>query len=106
MSILTRHTGHLTCPTWCQNHDLFTVHGDDLLETHVASVGYVVPTDIHDPLVEVRLASYRFMLKGKLDQPPMKVELRHEGHDVRLGATDARVLAEQLLAAADTLDGT
>jgi hypothetical protein len=105
MTVLTLHTSErLTCPDWCEDHDLFTVHGDDLIETHAGSVGYVVPTDFRDGLVDVRLASYLFVLDGARERPPTKVELRHEGHDISLGAADARVLAELLLAAAAILD--
>ena len=105
MTTLTLHTSdRLTCPAWCEDHDRFTVHGDDLIETHTSSVGFVVPMDFRDGIVDVRLAAYQFTLDGIDDRPPPKVEVRHEGHDVSLGTADARVLAELLLAAADTLE--
>jgi hypothetical protein len=99
-----RPADHVVCPDWCESHDTFTVHGDDLFETHVASVGYVVPIDMYDSVVEVRLAAYRFLIDGTVDRPAAKVELRHEGHDLSLGANDARLLAELLMAAAHVLD--
>ena len=43
------------------------------------------------------------MLAHPREKPPARVELRHEGRDIILGVTDARVLAELLVAAADAL---
>ena len=105
MTVLTLPTvATIRCPSWCEEHDLFTVHGDDLIETHTGSVGFVVPLDFRDGIVDVRLGTYRFVLGGEEERPPAKVELRHEGHDISLGSSDARVLAELLLAAAETLE--
>ena len=92
-----------SCPSWCENHHRLTVAGDDLMETHTGSVGYVIGTDYRDGIVDVGLATYRFSLDGVDETAPAKIEIRHEGHDISLGPADARVLAELLMAAAHTL---
>ena len=94
---------HGSCPSWCEDHHRLTVAGSDLMETHTGSVGYVIPTDYRDGIVDVGLATYRFSLDGIDETAPAKIEIRHEGHDISLGPADARVLAELLMAAAHTL---
>ena len=95
---------HRSDPSWRSDHEFLLVNRDHLCETYEASVGYVVPTDERNAIVEVRLACHRPSSDGTPDQHPAKVELKHDGCQLGLGVTDARVLAQLLLSAADALE--
>ena len=81
-----------SCPSWCENHHRLTVAGDNLMETHTGSVGYVIGTDYRDGIVDVGLATYRFSLDGVDETAPAKIEIRrapdgrcpHSRHQCRL----------------------